>query len=121
MIEKLKQLYAEIPQMQCKPGCTKCCGFIPWSEFEYNQLEQQKEIRFLCVYPHKGRCSIYDQRPFICRLFGTIEPPHIMSCPEGCAPAFPLTADQASRLLARYRQLLKDDPWLNSLKKVLEK
>jgi len=36
--------------------------------------------------PHLGPqgCTVYAERPLICRLFGTT--PH-MPCPEGCRPA----------------------------------
>lgn len=30
-----------------------------------------------------GRCSVYDDRPMICRLYGTVE---VMRCPYGCVP-----------------------------------
>ena len=104
---ELSALYAEIPKMQCKPGCTKCCGYIPWSKFEYSLLEDKREIDCLCVYPEKGRCSIYEQRPLMCRLFGTVEPPHILSCPQGCLPLFPLSPDQAKSIVRRYSVLFK--------------
>ena len=74
------------------PGQGICCGFFPFSEkfFEkYKDKMQVKPIKIFkqhgfiaavtedlrCVFqnPKTWRCAIYEDRPDICRLYGTKE------------------------------------------------
>jgi Fe-S-cluster containining protein len=49
-----------------------------------------------CPALKDGRCSVYEQRPTICRLWGATES---MRCPHGCTPANALTQTQSHELL----------------------
>jgi hypothetical protein len=49
-----------------------------------------------------GRCSIYEDRPTICRLWGVVES---MPCPWGCRPDRYLTDEQGHALLAQMNNL----------------
>ena len=43
-----------------------------------------------------GRCSVYDDRPLICRLWGAVES---MPCPHGCTVTPGLLMDAGARTL----------------------
>jgi Fe-S-cluster containining protein len=57
-----------------------------------------------CEYLVDSKCSVYQDRPFMCRLFGATLDAKI-ACPYGCGPASPLTVQQAHMLLRRYIKL----------------
>lgn len=44
-----------------------------------------------------GRCSAYESRPMVCRLFGTTK---ALRCEHGCEPVRWLADDEAAMLLA---------------------
>ena len=51
-------------------------------------------------------CSVYRDRPLICRLFGLVDHPR-MRCEHGCTPTFWLSSSYAGRLHAKARELIK--------------
>jgi Fe-S-cluster containining protein len=51
-----------------------------------------------CRYLKKARCTIYDVRPLICRLYGAASG---LECPHGCRPARLVARDKVDALLAR--------------------
>jgi uncharacterized protein len=52
-----------------------------------------------------GACAIYDQRPFLCRIFGASEEPWL-TCPHGYGPERKLTINQTRVLWDQYKKLL---------------
>lgn len=80
----------------CKEGCSLCCkqGDYPISEIEfkymmngYNKLNSNikeqikqniKEVKkgdtesYICPFLLNNKCSIYNNRPFVCRAFGVL-------------------------------------------------
>jgi len=59
-----------------------------------------------CPYLGKHGCEVYNERPLICRLFGTTPR---MLCPNGMRPVYMIdTATEAEihQFLARTRQVL---------------
>ena len=53
--------------------------------------------------PDRRRCSVYDRRPLICRLYGTSE---LMRC-EGCTPERYLSEKETEEIIhiyVRYRK-----------------
>lgn len=90
----VKMFRGAIPAFQCKPGCHDCCGPVPASSWERTQLptvpddvRQAQRTHLNC--PHLGPqgCTVYDRRPLLCRMFGTVES---MPCPHGRRPALML-------------------------------
>jgi len=87
IIKSLKEIYSEIPNIDCQ-HCHKCCGPIIWFEpedlliREYMQknnikrilrtTEEFKQNGMKCPYISNGRCIIYPVRPIVCRLQGNI-------------------------------------------------
>lgn len=104
MNRELEQLYAQIPRLDCKGLCPSSCGPIECSERERELIERQAgkpldvTAALSCsMLTDDGRCSVYAQRPMLCRLWGAVER---MKCPWGCKPdPGYLTDEQGGRLL----------------------
>lgn len=118
---KHRQLYDKIPSFKCKPGCNDCCGPIPISfheaaqipdggakiEAHYEQILKAKDLSSACMTcPHSTilGCAIYETRPLMCRLFGTVDDEKL-HCPHGCRPEKMLTAAEGRIITAAYRKL----------------
>jgi hypothetical protein len=109
----LDRLYAKIPAFACRPGCTDCCGPVVAGVVERERAPQLLESVAAavaggcasCPYGAGGSCEIYDDRPVICRIYGTVED---LRCPHGCGPDRLLSAAQGRALLADYHSLCGD-------------
>ena len=106
-MSKLDDLYRGIPAFGCRPGCTDCCGPVPFSAQEWariNPEERRKAKSLTCPYAGKRGCAIYERSPMVCRLFGASEDARLR-CRHGCGPAIPLSIE-ATELLMREYELL---------------
>jgi uncharacterized protein len=102
----LKKLYARVPSFECIPGCTDCCGIVPWTQEEWNAIkDKRKHDSLKCPYASKSGCEIYNQRPFLCRAFGTVDHP-LMKCPHGCGPKKRLSVKTGQQLMDQYHELM---------------
>ncbi|HSW12084.1 MAG TPA: YkgJ family cysteine cluster protein [Solimonas sp.] len=86
----LGDLRRKIPSFQCVPGCHDCCGPVTASSIEMARLPVKgKAVHDAALAdlscPHLGAqgCEVYDERPLICRLFGTTPS---LPCPNGRGP-----------------------------------
>jgi|SRR3990172_438196 len=114
--DRHKSLYSQIPTFSCKPGCHECCGPVPVSEWETEQIGIENTIDLgirTTAFTKKASCKLlgpdgcmkYDQRPLLCRLFGTVQG---MTCPHGCRPFLGgLSSDQEVSIMKLYHGLLK--------------
>lgn len=60
--------------------------------------------KLVCTHLKGGRCSIYEHRPLICRLFGATTD---LRCGHGCRPEHGFIDDEvAQRLMQRTRELM---------------
>ncbi|MBJ7553465.1 YkgJ family cysteine cluster protein [Marinomonas spartinae] len=110
IIAKLRE---NIPSFACKPGCHDCCGPVTASSEEMSRLPVKTEAEhdaaladFNCVHLGPNGCEVYDERPLICRLFGTT--PHL-ACPNHCRPDNMIDPDieaQIHHYIANTRQVL---------------
>lgn len=84
---KFTTLYARVPKVKCKGLCTDNCSVISCSTWEAKRMERDGarvphedplQCPFLSI---EGKCSAYDSRPLICRLFGAAEG---LPCEHGC-------------------------------------
>ena len=118
----MQYLYDQIPTIECKGLCgsdkaNTCCGPIGCTTTEARLLDEYDGTqcdwveaspgmvfqRFdsivsapLC--PHlglDGRCTAYEARPLICRLFGVVEK---MPCQFGCKPSRVMKTEEDRRL-----------------------
>ena|SRR3990167_2913321 len=90
-MNRLDRAYALVPEIQCRGLCQAYCGPVPVSTAEASRIKARHgmEVDFdpatlTCTLLRDGKCSIYHDRPLICRLWGNVEK---MQCPHGCAPA----------------------------------
>lgn len=104
----LGELRARIPDFQCIPGCHDCCGPVPFSPIEWRSIKDHRNFSLessACPYECKKGCDIYNDRPIVCRLFGTLITGK-MICPHGFMPASPLSEYEADQIMALYMKLL---------------
>ena len=107
----LEDVYRQIPPVECKGLCIDSCGPIAMSKAEDARLRKrgveippmtdavsmiERGQDYYCPALKEGRCSVYEHRPTICRLWGATES---MRCPHGCTPANALTQSQSYELL----------------------
>jgi Fe-S-cluster containining protein len=111
--QKIRDLRRQIPSFECVPGCHDCCGPVTTSSEEMSRLprktaaEQAAALDELnCVHLGPKGCTVYEERPLICRLFGTTES---LPCPNGRRPAeliHPRVEKQVHAFIASTRQVL---------------
>jgi Fe-S-cluster containining protein len=103
----LLDIYRRIPRVACRRRCQQACGAV----FDDGAVSQQEADRVFafpgyrppvertCGYlDARGLCSIYDRRPLICRLWGTVDM-GTMRCSEGCEPERWLTDEEARAMV----------------------
>jgi Fe-S-cluster containining protein len=117
----LTEAYATLPSVECKGLCWETCSFINLEDVEILHIETAtgrpvKTVEIMnkhmleptgvdgdrCPYLQLQRCSIYEQRPTICRLFGVARG---LECRHGCRPTRLVGDDEATALLRRIRKL----------------
>lgn len=85
----LDALYADLPTLDCQGKCAESCGPIAMSRVEWERIvervgyEPQAREDLTCPLLDGERCTVYDIRPTICRLWGMVES---MPCSWGCRP-----------------------------------
>ena len=96
-------LWARVPDVDCKGLCAGACGAVLYSRAEGELATEAHGLVPVatadgtCSALADGRCSIYDRRPMICRLYGAAAD---LRCGHGCRPrGGPLPAATARRLL----------------------
>jgi Fe-S-cluster containining protein len=107
-IIRLRKVYARVPHVRCKGLCTQSCGVILMTPLEYKRicnvvghdLNETKSLQ--CPLLVDGRCSQYQLRPLVCRLFGATDG---LPCPHGCEADKPLTDDEAQDLIEAVREI----------------
>jgi hypothetical protein len=120
--KKLDWLYKQIPasDIPCVEGCSECCGPVAATAEELKQAPKLADYRNLvaehihlsgcanCPYvvATGGGCAVYDNRPFLCRLYGTTELSGLV-CPHGPRSTQVLTTEQTFKLLNKYMDLFK--------------
>lgn len=110
---QIQRVWAAIPSTNCLGLCTESCGPIMASDIE-EQLLAERGITILARRPEQvlaalavtrdcpalvdGRCSVYEVRPTICRLWGAADK---MPCPHGCVPDGGHLSERTSARLLR--------------------
>lgn len=106
----LEDIYAKVPNLECKGLCVEACGPIPCTTKEQEAIEKatHRKLDFKKTHPHSctmlkdGKCRAYQHRPLVCRLFGTVPR---MACPHGCVPEKWLTNEEGWQLLSEAEAL----------------
>lgn len=86
----VEQIYATIPNLNCRRKCRESCGPIIVFGVEWDRMQAASLVTIGEVNSHLecpaltgDSCSIYSVRPLICRLWGVVL---AMRCPWGCEP-----------------------------------
>jgi Fe-S-cluster containining protein len=117
----LNKIYKRIPKFKCQPGCNACCGPVPLCTKEaavlkeivkdnpdrsllegLNSFMTPVDSNLNCKFSSAKGCTIYEDRPFMCRLYGTTE---ALKCPLGCKPNIFLTQNEENSLMEFYKDL----------------
>lgn len=103
MQQRLAEVYAKIPDIPCRGLCHGSCGPVPATHSEIAAIEKTTFVPWgvtadsTCSMLAAGRCSVYADRPLLCRLWGVVPS---MPCLWGCKPDRWLTDKEAAELLA---------------------
>lgn len=104
----VQDIYAQVPDLDCQGKCQEVCGVIPIYPAEEKNLQAHGlavprfDENLTCTALKNGKCSIYQDRPLICRIWGNTPK---MPCPWGCKPKRFLTEKQSISLFAMMRKL----------------
>jgi len=111
-MKTLAEIYAAIPKVECRQLCSEQCSLILLGKVELDAMEKA----FGGVLSHKPgclscpaldtftkTCTVYDVRPFICRLFGASRK---LMCPHGCKPERQMTDQEEHALLLAYNRIV---------------
>ena len=115
-----------IPKFRCAPGCSSCCGAVPFTLTEKiaaTPMANQLGIKFntinipgsptsflpdqidgSCGFLRENKCAIYNLRPLVCRLFGVVDHPY-MFCSQGGKPDRLLSNMEAQTLINANRKM----------------
>ena len=107
-IEKLRELYSRIPDMQCIAGCHGCCSRVVFAKSEWEQVPHKEKDSFLCPYVCDKGCSIFEDRPFVCRILGTADH-DLFSCAYGKKPEVSLSLEELKELTRLYYEIVKGE------------
>jgi len=79
----VKSLRKRIIDVTCIHGCTECCGPVPMTLWELRQMgepvRENSIEKMECIFKSENGCSNYEQRPIICRVFGTMDKSQIVN------------------------------------------
>ena len=104
-MDRLRKLYERIPNSVCVDGCGKCCtNMIQFTPSEKNAMGGYDYID-KCPHLINGKCSVYDRRPLICRLYGTSD----MFVCEGCTPEKYLSEEETASIIHEYVQIKNEE------------
>jgi hypothetical protein len=110
-------LYAWVPEVACRGLCGYTCTAIDAGPHERHRVAAAGVVLPLfveggdhgnvCPALRDGRCSTYEVRPMICRLWGATS---VMPCPHGCERTGDLAPVQVLELISHALNVGRDDP-----------
>ncbi|MCX5066735.1 hypothetical protein OOJ91_12850 [Micromonospora lupini] len=111
-VAEMDQLYAELPEIDCKGLCHESCTAIVMTPVEQQRVrERGVEVTPLDMpcpaLTQLNRCSVRDVRPLICRLYGLVEQ---MACPHGCRPEGGFVPEATARRLIERSMVIGGRP-----------
>lgn len=113
-VEALKELYSELPSLECQGLCSESCNFIGMTVLEQERIQKARGPRIeIHMSPcpaldFMGRCMVYEVRPLVCRMFGVHED---MPCPYGCTPERWVTKEEGREFMARAQEIGGGTAW----------
>ena len=117
LLEKLRKKFSKKDYIDCGV-CSDCCGPLLMTNQEKKEIHEllvKKWIKWpvggwwvTCEFLVDGKCSIYEKRPMICRLFGYLKTEHT-TCPK-----FPQAADEEEwEDIKEYKKEVEKDKTMN--------
>lgn len=123
--DQLDAIYAQVPDVGCKGLCSPACTWIALLEIERDRITRRhgitlQDMQVRQVAPgtvrchafdfQTNRCTIYFDRPLICRLWGASED---TPCPHGCKSATGalLSTPKAFELMTELHRLSGENAW----------
>jgi len=89
-MNRLDRAYAMVPVIECRGLCVDSCGPVIPSTAEAERIARRHHTEvdfnrttYSCTLLKDGQCSIYADRPLLCRLWGVVPK---MPCVFGCSP-----------------------------------
>jgi hypothetical protein len=124
-LRQLAEIYKSLPNVECKGLCWANCAAVPIYDIELAQLERNAKRKLpvldmktpigqthilasgsiskpVCPLLVLRRCSAYEDRPLICRIFGVAEG---LPCPHGCVPTRKLTDQEVVAIQRKMEKL----------------
>lgn len=114
----IRNLWDQVPDVACKGLCQEQCTVIAMSEEELAMVRERipsfpgategmnrvmQVDHYKCPALVLGRCSVYDVRPMVCRMWGSEER---LKCGHGCVPVGGhLPARAGMRLMDEIREV----------------
>lgn len=106
-MERLRKLYSLLPKVTGCRQCGDCCGHVPIMREEIEAIGFDMPIKEVdCRYLVDGKCSAYENRPLMCRIYGAcVELP----CPYGARSERVLDEQETDAILGSYAAAMHDD------------
>lgn len=110
--DALRELYVQVPAMlDCRGRCHDSCRSP--LDVSFHEAARARRVSGIRLVPGDGcrgcslltdenRCAVYDDRPMMCRLFGTARG---LECAHGCRPVRWLSESQATWLFLRAMEI----------------
>lgn len=104
MQNQLQKTYNKFPRLHCQGLCADFCKIAPCHPAEaehlmkkYGRIPLPTKNELRCSeLTEDHRCGIYEDRPAICRLWGTFRK---TECPHGCKPVGGFISETKQRKL----------------------
>lgn len=104
-MDKLLDIYKKIPDSVCKKNCFECCT----NSIQFTKSEEKAMGGYSfdgkCSHLIDGKCTVYECRPFVCRIYGSSE---LFKC-ENCVPERYLTPEETDRLVHEYVSIKRQE------------
>lgn len=104
-MDKLLDIYKKIPDSVCKKNCFECCT----NSIQFTKSEEKAMGGYSfdgkCSHLIDGKCTVYECRPFVCRIYGSSE---LFKC-ENCVPERYLTPEETDRLVNEYVSIKRQE------------
>ncbi len=122
-LAELERIYAQLPVMaNCRGLCAYSCSSLGQTSLEQRYVRERTGVDLPLVHAGPGmcpaltmlnRCSVYEARPIVCRLWGMTQK---MECRYGCEPEGGLIPkEQAHEFMLRVWRLSRSLPGGNHL------
>jgi Fe-S-cluster containining protein len=116
--QRLDKVYETLPGIKCLGHCQQSCGPIAMTPAEWRRITEASGSEpgitkdLTCSLLTKdGKCSVYEVRPAICRLWAVEES---MLCPWGCIPDRVLTYEQGHQFLTKINKVAGRKPMIST-------